>query len=160
MMFSGTPELWPSPCPGAPSIIGSCQPTPGFCEACGMSSMSLPSEITGLPEPQLATQAVGMPATPRWILKPSFSRIPVRYLEVSIFLEAQFAEAEDAVHHDLRLLLHGVDLSGEVGLHGGFFFGSGLGLRHPQTGATAARNRGRVNRRSICKVVYTAAPSR
>ena len=39
------------------------------------------------------------------------------------FLEAQFAEAEDAVDHDLRLLLHGVDLAGEVGLHGGFFVG-------------------------------------
>src|ERR1017187_1340558 len=83
MMFNGTPELWPSPCPGAPSIIGSCQPTPGFCDACGMSSKSLPREITGLPDPQLATHAVGMPATPRRIWKPSFSRIPVRYLEVS-----------------------------------------------------------------------------
>ena len=28
------------------------------------------------------------------------------------FLEAEFAEAEDAIHHDLRLLLHGVDLAG------------------------------------------------
>ena len=42
--------------------IGSWYPTPGFCEACGMSSISEPSEITGLPSPQLATQAVGMPA--------------------------------------------------------------------------------------------------
>ncbi len=83
MMFSGTPELWPSPCPGAPSIIGSCYATPGFCEACGISSISEPSEITGLPEPQVATHAVGIPATPRSILKPSFSRMPVRYFEVS-----------------------------------------------------------------------------
>ncbi len=45
------------------------------------------------------------------------------------FLEAEFAEAEDAIDHDLRLLLHGVDLAGEVGLHGGFFFGCDLGLR-------------------------------
>ena len=82
-MFSGMPELWPSPWPGAPSIIGSCQATPGFCEACGMSSMSEPSEITGLPDPQVASQAVGMPATPRSILKPSFSRMPVRYFDVS-----------------------------------------------------------------------------
>ena len=44
------------------------------------------------------------------------------------FLEAQFAEAEDAVHHDLRLFLHGVDLAGEVGLHRGFFFGSDFRL--------------------------------
>jgi len=37
-------------CPGAPSMIGSCQATPGFLQACGMSSMSDPSAITGLPE--------------------------------------------------------------------------------------------------------------
>ncbi len=45
--------------------------------------MSEPSEITGLPSPQVATQAVGIPATPRSTLKPSFSRMPVRYFEVS-----------------------------------------------------------------------------
>ena len=43
-----------------------------------MPSMSEPSAITGLPEPQLAVHAVGMPATPRSIRKPFFSRIPVR----------------------------------------------------------------------------------
>src|SRR5260370_19601273 len=44
------------------------------------------------------------------------------------FLEAQFAEAEHAVHHDLRLFLHAVNLAGEVRLHGGFFFGSDFWL--------------------------------
>ena len=44
------------------------------------------------------------------------------------FLEAQFAEAEDAVHHDLRLFLHAVDLAGEIGLHRRFFFGSDFRL--------------------------------
>ena len=39
--------------------------------------------MTGLPSPQVATQAVGMPAMPRSILKPSFSRMPVRYFDVS-----------------------------------------------------------------------------
>ena len=39
------------------------------------------------------------------------------------FLEAEFAEAEDAIDHDLRLLLHGIDLAGKVGLHGGLLFG-------------------------------------
>src|ERR1035438_10122748 len=48
-----------------------------------MSSISLPREITGLPDPQLATHAVGIPATPREILNPSFSRMAVRYLVVS-----------------------------------------------------------------------------
>ena len=48
-----------------------------------MSSMSDPSEITGLPDPQVATNAVGMPATLRCTLNPFCSRIPVRYFTVS-----------------------------------------------------------------------------
>ena len=39
--------------------------------------------MTGLPEPQVATHAVGMPATPRSTLKPCVSRMPVRYFDVS-----------------------------------------------------------------------------
>ena len=39
--------------------------------------------MTGLPEPHVATHAVGMSAKLRWILKPSFSKMPVRYLDVS-----------------------------------------------------------------------------
>ncbi len=87
-----------------------------------MSSISEPSEITGLPEPQVATHAVGIPAMPRSIWKPSFSRMPVRYFDVSNSWKPKLAEAEDAIHHDLRLLLHGVDLAGQIGFHGGFFF--------------------------------------
>jgi hypothetical protein len=81
--FSGMPVLWPSPWPGAPSMIGSGNATPGFCDACGMPSMSDPSAITGLPEPHLATHAVGMPATPRCTVKPNFSSCAVRYRDVS-----------------------------------------------------------------------------
>ena len=55
------------------------------------------------------------------------------------FLEAELAEAEDAVDHDLRLLLHGVDLAGEVGLHGGFFIGGDLGLSQSAGGAEEQR---------------------
>ena len=44
--------------------------------------MSLPSAMTGPPVPQVAVQAVGMPATPRSILKPFFSSTEVRYSEV------------------------------------------------------------------------------
>ena len=76
--LSGMPVLWPSPWPGAPAMIGSGYATPGFCDACGMPSMSEPSAITGLPEPHLATHAVGMPATPRCTVKPNFSSCPVR----------------------------------------------------------------------------------
>src|SRR5690348_12419868 len=81
--LSGMPELCPSPCPGAPGTSGSCQPTPGLFDACGMSSMSEPNEMTGLPDPHFATNAVGIPATPRSTLNPFCSRIPDRYLDVS-----------------------------------------------------------------------------
>ncbi len=48
-----------------------------------MQSTSDPSAITGLPEPNFATQAVGIPATPRSTVKPFCSRMPVRYFDVS-----------------------------------------------------------------------------
>ena len=37
--------------------------------------MSEPSEMTGLPEPQVATQAVGIPAIPSVTVNPFFLRI-------------------------------------------------------------------------------------
>jgi hypothetical protein len=48
-----------------------------------MPSMSAPSAMTGFPDPHVATQAVGMFATPRLTVKPFFSRTAVRYFEVS-----------------------------------------------------------------------------
>ena len=48
-----------------------------------MPSMSEPSAMTGLPDPQVATHAVGMPDWPRVTLKPNFSSWPVRYFDVS-----------------------------------------------------------------------------
>ena len=45
--------------------------------------MSEPSAITGLPDPQRATNAVGMPATPSCTVKPFCFRMPTRYFEVS-----------------------------------------------------------------------------
>ena len=79
-MLTACPELCPSPCPGAPSISGSCQGMPGFCEALGMQSTSEPSAMTGPPCPcvQRATHALGMPATPRSTVKPFFSSSAVR----------------------------------------------------------------------------------
>ena len=75
VMLSGTPELCPSPCPGAPSTSGSWKATPGFCDDCGIPSMSLPRAITGFPDPQLAMNAVGMPATPSSTVNPFFRRM-------------------------------------------------------------------------------------
>src|SRR5947209_7827729 len=48
-----------------------------------MQSTSEPRAMTGFPAPQRAVHAVGMPATPRSILNPFCSRIPVRYFVVS-----------------------------------------------------------------------------
>ena len=39
--------------------------------------------MTGLPEPHVATQAVGIPTTPRSHLEPVLLERPVRYFEVS-----------------------------------------------------------------------------
>ena len=48
-----------------------------------MPSISDPSAITGFPLPHSAIQAVGIPEIPFSTLKPLFSRISVRYLDVS-----------------------------------------------------------------------------
>ncbi len=45
--------------------------------------MSEPNAMTGFPEPQVATKAVGIPAVPRSTVKPFFSSNPVRYFDVS-----------------------------------------------------------------------------
>ena len=78
VMFIGTPELCPSPWPGAPSTRGSCRGTPGFWLVCGRPSMSEPRAMTGLPDPQDANHAVGMPATPSVTVNPCFRSTPVR----------------------------------------------------------------------------------
>jgi hypothetical protein len=104
-MLSGTPELWPSPCPGAPSTIGARYATPGFCDACGIPSMSEPSAMTGLPDPNRAVHAVGIPATPRSLFLEDGGQVALG-LEL---LEPQLAEAEDGVDHLLRQRRHGVD---------------------------------------------------
>ena len=61
-MLSGWPALCPSPWPGPPGTIGARQANPGICDAWGIPSMSEPNEMTGFPEPHVATQAVGIPA--------------------------------------------------------------------------------------------------
>jgi len=68
--------------PGAPSTIGSILGSPGICETPRRSSSSLPNAIKGPPSPQVAVQAVGMPATPLVILKPFLAKMEVRYSPV------------------------------------------------------------------------------
>ncbi len=43
-----------------------------------MPSMSEPRAMTGLPLPQVAMKAVGMPAMPSWTVKPFFRRMSTR----------------------------------------------------------------------------------
>jgi len=78
VMLSGIPELWPSPCPGAPSTSGACSRTPGFCEVSSSPSTSDPSAMTGFPLPHDASQPVGMPATSSSTAKPCSRRIAVQ----------------------------------------------------------------------------------
>ena len=71
-MFTACPELWPSPWPGAPSIerlvIGDARLLGRLRDAVDVGAEAM----TGLPEPQVATHAVGMPAMPRSTVKPFF----------------------------------------------------------------------------------------
>ena len=110
VMLTACPELCPSPWPGAPSMIGSCQATPGFCDAWGMQSMSDPSAMTGLPDPHVAMNAVGTPAMPSWTANPFFfedvDQVPVG-LEL---LKAELPVAEDLVDHLLRELGAALDV--------------------------------------------------
>ena len=84
VICTARPELCPSPWPGAPSTMGARQATPGYCDAAGIPSMSLPSEITGLPDPHVAIQAVGIPATPSSTVNPLSRSIPTRNRNVSV----------------------------------------------------------------------------
>ena len=83
-MLRGTPELWPSPWPGAPSTNGSYRGTPGFCDVPSRPSTSDPRAITGLPLPHRAVHPVGIPATFSSMLNPFFARMPVQYRFVSV----------------------------------------------------------------------------
>ena len=74
--------LCPSVCPGAPSTMGFCSATPAICELEGVASNSVWSATTGLPDPQVAMKAVGIPEMFRSISKPACSRISVIIPEV------------------------------------------------------------------------------
>ena len=55
--------------------------------------------MTGLPDPHVATHAVGMPATPSSTVKPFFLRIVDQVFERLELLEPELAEAEDLIDH-------------------------------------------------------------
>ena len=76
--------------------------------------MSEPSAMTGLPDPQLAIHAVGMPATSRShreaVLLEDVGQV-LRRLE---FLEAELAEAEHLIVHALDVFAHAVDFEADI----------------------------------------------
>ena len=102
-----------------------------------MQSMSEPSAMTGLPDPQrrhprrreCRRRRVSM-------VKPFFSRMPVRYLLRLELLEAELAEAEDHVDHLLAEVEHRLRL--HVGGHGGLERRRAWGRRMPAFAAGAA----------------------
>ena len=106
-----------------------------------MSSISEPSEITGLPDPHDATHAVGIPAHAALDLEAFLFQNAGEVFRRLEFLKPEFAETEDAIHHHLRLFLHAVDLAGEVGLDGGFFLRREFGLRESAERAGQRHNR-------------------
>ena len=110
VMLSGTPELWPSPCPGAPAIIGARYATPGFCDACGMQSTSEPSAITGLPDPNRAVHA-RRNACHAFLDREAFLLEDAGQVSLRLeLLESELAEAEHRIDHLLREVVHAVDV--------------------------------------------------
>ena len=55
--------------------------------------MSEPSAITGLPDPHVAMNAVGMPAMPSWTVKPFFSSTSIEVAVGLDFLKSQLARS-------------------------------------------------------------------
>ncbi len=116
VMFTAWPELWPSPCPGAPSIIGAWYATPGFCDACGMPSMSEPSAMTGFPDPHVAMNAVGN-AGNAFLHREAVLLQHVDQIAVGLdLLEAQLGKAEDGIDHLLGEDAHRLDALERLGL--------------------------------------------
>ena len=110
VMFTAWPELCPSPCPGAPSMIGSCHATPGFCDACGMQSMSEPSAMTGLPGSPRRHER-GRDARDPFLDREAVLLQDVDQVAVGFeLLEPELAVAEDLIDHLLRELALAVDV--------------------------------------------------
>ena len=78
--------------------------------------MSEPSAITGLPDPQRAVHAVGMPGDAALDGEAVLLEDAGQVLRRLDFLEAELAEAEDHVGHLLRHHAHAVDVGGDAAL--------------------------------------------
>ena len=72
--------------------------------------------MTGLPEPHVAVQAVGMPAMDSSMRNPLLLQDAGQVLRRLDLLKAKFAEAEDLIHHLLGEVLHSVDFTRQLGL--------------------------------------------
>ena len=75
--------------------------SPAFCERPGRASYSARSATTGAPDPAVATNAVGIPATPRVTAKPSFSRTSCEEGRRLRLLERRLGVVPDLPRHVL-----------------------------------------------------------
>ena len=75
-----------------------------------MPSMSVPSAMTGVPDPHRATQEVGMPATPVSTVKPCSSRMPVTYRWVSNSWKPSSLKLKMEVDHLLGEVAPSIDI--------------------------------------------------
>ena len=88
-------RLWPQPWPGAFSSIGWRAAVCASCESPGSASNSPTMPITGLPEPNVATNAVGMSATPDCHVEPGGAELLLQERAALLLLIADFREAPD-----------------------------------------------------------------
>src|SRR3546814_17359742 len=96
-MITAIPELWPSPWPGAPATRGRNEEVPGICEVPKTASMSLASRIVGPDLPQLARNAVGIPAMPRSPFKQWLAHLEVKLAAVGLFLKQGLGQRQRVV---------------------------------------------------------------
>ena len=88
-------RLWPQPWPGAFSSIAWRCAVCASCDNPGSASNSPTMPMTGLPEPNVATNAVGMSATPRCHLEAGGLQLLLQQRAALRLLIADLGEAPD-----------------------------------------------------------------
>ena len=103
-----------------------------------MSSISEPSAITGLPVAPGGHERRRNSGEVALDFEAFFLQNAGQILRGFELLEAQFAEAEDAIDHHLRLLLHAVDLPARSALMAASLSALGLACGNAQTPLNSA----------------------
>ena len=99
-----------------------------------MSSISEPSAITGFPCSPGRHERGGNAGDAALDLEAFLLENAGQVFRGFELLKAELAEAEDGIDHHLRLLLHAIDLAGQIGFHRRHFLRRDLllggGVRH------------------------------